>query len=61
MALGKLAERERFERGVRSSPGRVLCLQDFRFNAEKAAPKGGFQIKADKSASYWVAGQDLNL
>src|SRR5882672_11158315 len=31
------------------------------FNAEKAAPKGGFQIKADKSASYWIAGQDLNL
>ena len=31
------------------------------FNAEKAAPKGGFRIKADKSASYWVAGQDLNL
>jgi hypothetical protein len=31
------------------------------FNAEEAAPKGGFQIKADKSASYWVAGQDLNL
>jgi hypothetical protein len=30
-SLLQVAERERFERGVRSSPGRVLCLQDFRF------------------------------
>ena len=26
------------------------------FSAEKATPKGGFQIKADNSASYLVAG-----